>query len=195
MKRIIVVFLAMFLLAALVGCASSKAGMTPQANERKVPSSFPNTIQKAIKDAPNDVLIGIGTAKLASLNQSRTVAATRARAEISRQMNTIVQDMVRGYQASSEIDINSALSFQENLTVALSKSTLVGSVVTEEDRDKDGNLWAVVVMGKADIINEINQAQAAAKLAIPAMASFNAQDRMDAAFDKLYSQEIQVNNK
>jgi len=129
------------------------------------------------------------------LSQSRTVAATRARAEISRQMNTMIQDMVRDYQASSEVDISAAISFQENITVALSKSTLVGSAVVEEDRDQDGNVWVVVMMGKTDVAKEISQAQSAARLAVPAMASFNAEDRMNAAFDKAYSQEMQVGDR
>jgi hypothetical protein len=40
------------------------------------------------------------------------------------------------------------------------------------------------------VVNEINQAVAAAKLRVPAMASFNAQDRMDAAFDKILKDEV-----
>ena len=43
--------------------------------------------------------------------------------------------MIRDYQASSEVDPGSALSFQENITVTLSKSTLVGSSVVGEDED------------------------------------------------------------
>jgi len=194
MKKMIGIIVMLCIVLVFIGCASS-AGKTPQANERKIPASFPDFAKKAIKNAPDDVLIGIGTAKLASLSQSRTVAATRARAEISRQMNTIVQDMVRDFQASSEIDIDSALAFQENITVALSKSTLIGSAVVEEDRDSEGNWWTIVMMGKTDVATEISQAQAAAKLAIPAMASFSAEERMNAAFDRLYAQELQASDR
>jgi hypothetical protein len=121
-----------------------------------------------------------------------TVSATRARAEISRQMNTMIQDMVRDYQASSEVDRSAAISFQENITVALSKSTLTGSRIVDADFDDSGACWTVVQLGKSNVVQEINQAQAQAKLSVPAMASFNAEDRMNAAFDRAFGQEVQV---
>jgi hypothetical protein len=108
-------------------------------------------------------------------------------------MNTMIQDMVRDYQAGSEADPSAALSFQENITVALSKSNLVGSTVVDQD-SVDGVVWTVMQLKKADVVNEINQAQAAAKLAVPAMASFNAEARMNAAFANINSQPYQVND-
>jgi hypothetical protein len=99
--------------------------------------------------------------------------------------------MVRDYQAGSEADPSAALSFQENITVALSKSSLVGSRGVDQDM-VEGVVWTVVWLGKADVVNEINQAQAAAKLAAPAMASFNAEDRMNDAFARQSSQPYQV---
>jgi len=40
------------------------------------------------------------------------------------------------------------------------------------------------MLNKTNTAREINQAVAAAKLAVPAMASFNAEQRMNEAFDK-----------
>ena len=190
MKRVLCVLVVLILAFAIIGCGSSS-----KKQERAVPGYFPDFVKKAILNAPEDVLVGIGTAKLASLSQSMTVSETRARADISRQMETIVQDMVRDYQASSEVDPKAALSFQETMTVALSKSTLNGATRADQDRDKDGNVWTVVFLGKKNVAQEISQAQAAARLAVPAMASFNAEQRMNAAFDRVNSQEAQVNNK
>jgi len=194
MKKSVIVIVALLLVIAFVGCGSAPAA-APASQERNVPGSFPEFAKKAVKNAPEDALIGIGTAKLASLSQSRTVAATRARAEISRQLNTMVQDMVRDYQASSEVDPQAALSFQENMTVALSKSTLTGSRIADEDSDASGNWWVVVILDKTSVVNEINQAQAAARLAIPAMASFNAEARMNEAFGRVNNEEIRVGNQ
>jgi len=190
MKKVVSILLVLILVLAVVGCGSSKTKP-----ERTVPGYFPDFVKKAILNAPEDVLVGIGNAKLASLSQSRTVSTTRARAEISRQMETIIQDMVRDYQASSEVDPTSAISFQENMTVALSKSTLQGSVVADQDADKDGMVWTVVFLGKTNVAQEISQAQAAARLAVPAMASFNAEDRMNAAFDRVNNQEARVGDR
>jgi hypothetical protein len=103
----------------------------------------------------------------------------------------MVQDMIRDYTAAGGVDPSAALSFQENITAALSKAELTGSRVVDLDI-VDGTTWVVVSLGKTNVVQEINQAQAAAKLAVPAMASFNAEDRMNAAFDKAYGSEIQV---
>ena len=188
MKRIFSIFVVLILAFAIIGCGSSKA----KKQERTVPGGFPEFVKKAILNAPEDVLVGVGNAKLASLSQSRTISTNRARAEISRQMETIVQDMIRDYQASSEVDPAAALSFQENITVSLSKATLQGATVVDQDVDKDGQVWTVVFLGKTNVAQEINQAQAAARLAVPAMASFSAEDRMNAAFNKVNNQEVRV---
>jgi len=190
MKKVVSILVVLMLVFAIVSCGSSS-----KKPDRIVPGYFPEFVKKAILNAPEDVLVGVGNAKLASLSQSRTVSTTRARAEISRQMETIIQDMVRDYQASSEVDPAAALSFQENMTVALSKSTLQGSVVADQDADKDGMVWTVVHLGKTNVAQEINQAQAAARLAVPAMVSFNAEDRMNAAFDRVNNQDVRVGNQ
>jgi len=205
MKRIVEVIIVLCVLIGFFGCNSSPKTTTKTTNttttstvskpERKIGGSVPQFVKDALKKAPEDALVGIGTARAASLSLARTTATTRARAEISRQMNTMIQDMVRDYSAGSEVDPKAALSFQENITVALSKSTLTGSSVVEEDQDENGNYWVVVMLSKANTVNEINQAQAAARLAVPAMASFKAEDRMNAAFDKAYASEVGVGDK
>jgi hypothetical protein len=98
--------------------------------------------------------------------------------------------MVRDYTAGSEVDHSAVLSFQESITVALSQARLQGAAIVEEDEDKSGNYWTAITLSKSSVVNEINQAVAAAKLRVPAMASFNAQERMDAAFDKILKDEI-----
>jgi hypothetical protein len=201
MKKIIGIAVVLCFVLGFSGCASSgktadKSGKGGTAKvERKIGGNVPQFVKDAVKNTPEDALIGIGTARAASLSLARTTATTRARAEISRQMNTIIQDMIRDYSAGSEIEPKTALSYQENITVALSKTTLVGSTIIEEDTDKDGNYWVVVMLSKANTVNEINQAQAAARLAVPAMASFNAEDRMNRAFEKVYGTELGVGDR
>jgi hypothetical protein len=195
MKKIAVVFVVLCVMFAVVSCTGTAPAAggdnARSAGQNRIPGSFPQFVRDALRNSPEDVLVGIGSSNLANFNQARTISTTRARAEISRQMNTMIQDMVRDYQAGSEADPTAALSFQENITVALSKSTLVGSRVVDQDI-VDGVVWTIVHLGKADVVNEINQAQAAAKLAVPAMASFNAEDRMNAAFASANTQPYQV---
>jgi len=188
-------FVSMILLAVILavfcvttGCASSggnSGGNSAQANYgRRVDSRIPLFVREAVRNTPEDTLVGVGTAKMASLNQSRTISSTRARAELSRQMDTIVRDMVRDYTAGSEVDHSAVLSFQENITVALSQARLQGASIVDEDMDDGGNYWTVIMLNKNGVVQEINQAVAAAKLAVPAMASFKAEERMNEAFDR-----------
>jgi len=99
-------------------------------------------------------------------------------------MSSMVSNMVRDYTASSEVDPQAAIAFQENITVTLSSSDVSGAQVIAEDEDRDGNWWCVLYLNKAAIAREINQAQTAARLTVPAMASFDAETRMNEAFER-----------
>ena len=183
MRRICFVALALLTIFVGVSCAST--------SKESGGSGLPDIVRNARKNAPEGVLIGIGSAKLATMNQSKTVAETRARAEISRAMNTIVQDMVRDYTASSEVDRDSALSFQEQITVALSKATLQGAVIADEDYI-DETYYIVIYLNKADVVKEINQAKAAQNLQPAFAASMFAEDRMYDAFDRESGRDLRV---
>ena len=177
MKKFSGVIFAVCLVLILAGCATT--------------SGLPKEIEKARKNAPEDVLVGIGNAKLGTVAQSRNLAATRARAELSNMMNSIVSNMVRDYTASSEVDRDAAIAFQENITVTLSRSDVSGTQIMTEEEDKDGQWWCVMYLSKANLAREISQAQAAARLAVPAMAFFNAEDRMNEAFERLKAEQEQ----
>jgi hypothetical protein len=204
MKKILGLCMAAVLVLGLFACASTgssggnyaeAAASQPTAAasvpSRRVSSRVPEFVRDAVRNAPEDALVGIGTAKLASISQSRTTAALRGRAEISRQLDTVIRDMGRDYQVSSEADPSSALAFQENFTLALSQSRMQGASVVDEDMDEAGNYWCVVMLSKVEAVKEINQAAAQAKLRVPAAASFDADKRMNAAFDLLAGEEIQ----
>jgi len=174
MKKIFGVVVLLCAVLVLFGCASK-----PPAS-----SGMPYNIANARRNAPEDVLVGIGNAKMGTVAQSRNIAATRARAEISNAMDSMVKNMVRDYTASSEVDPQTAIAFQENITVTLSKSNLSGAVIMNEEPDNSGEWWVVMYLSKANVAKEITQAQAAAKLTVPAMASFDAEKRMDDAFEQ-----------
>ncbi|MDR0497647.1 MAG: hypothetical protein LBH42_08545 [Treponema sp.] len=179
MKKIILVLFSVCLALAIAGCTSK-----PPAS-----SGMPSNVANARRNAPEDVLVGIGNAKMGTVAQSRNIAATRARAEISNTMDSMVKNMVRDYTASSEVDPQAALSFQENITVTLSKSNLSGAVIQFEEPDRDGMWWVVIHLGKSGVAREISQAQAQARLAVPAMASFDAEARMNEAFEQARREE------
>jgi curli biogenesis system outer membrane secretion channel CsgG len=145
-------------------------------------------VNEAYLGASEDVLIGIGTYRIgndmAKMGTGKTFAETRARADLARQLDTMVKNMVTDYTATSEIDPDAALSLQESITQALSRAELKGARTVKMDVDGNGLLWVVMEFSKSAAAAEVNQASSAAKLAVPAAAAFDALARMDAAFSK-----------
>ncbi|MDR3130534.1 MAG: LPP20 family lipoprotein [Treponema sp.] len=183
MKRTIVLGLAATLTLSMAGCRST-GGARGGAGLGGVPAF----VNEALLNAPEDVVVGIGTYKIggdmSKMALGKTIAETRARADISRQLQTIVKDMITDYTAVAEIDPDAALSFQENITQSLSKAELRGVKTVRMDRDNNGLLWVVMQYDKSAAAQEVNQAASAAKLAVPAAAAFDAIGRMDTAFSK-----------
>jgi hypothetical protein len=138
-------------------------------------------------NASEDVIIGIGTYKLGTdtskMNTAMTFAQTRARADITRQLNTILKNMINDYIATSELDPDASLSFQENMTQALARAELRGAKVVQSQTD-NGLLWVVMEYSKSAAASDYSAAASAARLAVPAAAAFDAEARMANAFDK-----------
>ena len=172
----------------------SVSAPTAEGPVRNIPDNFPDFVKDALENAPDDVLVGIGVARSHMLNIAMTTSATRARVEISRQINIIVLDMVHNYVPGGA-DPSATLSFQENITVTISQSMLVGSRIVRQDRAEDGSVWTVIFMDKANVIDEIGSAQEAARLAVPAMASFDARALIDTAFANATWQDFQANDR
>jgi len=182
MKRVLGVIAVIGVICLVVGCASDKPATAAQ-------GGMPSWVQQYRRDAPEDVIVGIGVAKLATLNQSRTVSETRARGEIVRALNSMVKSMIEDYTASSEVDTSAAVAFQQQIEVSLAKAQLQGARIMEQNSDQNGQWWTVIYFSKSYAGNEINQAQAAAKLAVPAMLAFNAENRMDEKFAQAAKEE------
>ena len=172
---------------ALISCASAGSPSASGSSAKGLGGGVPDFVNQAYLEASEDVLIGIGTYKIGNdsskLSMGKTMAETRARADIARQLQSIIKNMVTDYTDASELDPDAALSFQENITQALAKAELKGSRTIKMDT-VDGVLWLVMDYSKSAAANDYSAAQAAAKLAVPAAAAFDALSRMDNAFDK-----------
>jgi len=168
-KRTIVMVLGIVLLSLFVAACASKQ---PK-EEPKTFGGVPDFVSQAYRSASDDVLIGVGAYK-GTDDTARRYAQERARVDISRQLKTIVDSMVTDYDARSEQDKKAVLSFQESITRTLSNTTLTGSKI--EDFDVvDKTYWVVVSYSKSLVARDvISQAEAAAKLAVPAAAAFDA---------------------
>jgi hypothetical protein len=191
MRNFFVFSLAAALALSLAGCAGAPAaggGSSSGRSGGRSLNSVPAFVNEAYLGASEDVLIGIGTYKIGNdmsrMGTGKTFAETRARADLSRQLQTIVKNMTEDFIATSEIDPDSALSFQQSITQTLSKSDLRGARTIKMDTDDSGLLWVVMEYSKSAAATDVNQAVSAAKLAVPSAAAFDAVQRMDTAFDK-----------
>jgi len=184
MKKKIVIgtLFTLCLLMLFAGCASEKPAKGAE-------GGVPDWVLKARRDAPEDVIVGIGTANMATKNMSMNQSESRARAQISRAMQSMVKNMIEDYTSANELDSTAAVSFQQEITVALSKADLVGARIVEQNSDPSGSWWTVVYYNKSQTSTTINQAQAAAKLAVPAALAFRAEERMDEKFEQAAREE------
>ena len=181
-KVLSVLFLTLALAITLTGCASKKPATGAQ-------GGMPEWVLKARSDAPEDVIVGIGTAKLATLNQSMTVSETRARGQVVRAMDSMVRGMVQDFTASSEVDPVAVVAFHQQIETSLAKAQLVGSKVVEQNSDLSGHWWTVIYFDREGVVREISQAQAAARLSVPAMLAFRAEEMMDEQFRRAAEEE------
>jgi hypothetical protein len=179
MKKAFILVLTTALILALAGCASTGGGQL---------GGVPEFVNDAYANASEDVIVGIGTYKIgkdtSKMSTAMTFAQTRARADITRQLTTILSNMVNDYVATSELDPDASLSFQESITQALAKAELRGAKVVQSQTDKNGLYWVVMEYSKSEAANDYSAAASAAKLAVPAAAAFDALTRMENAFDK-----------
>jgi uncharacterized repeat protein (TIGR02543 family) len=145
-------------------------------------------VNDAYLNASEDVLIGIGTYKIGAdtsrMPAGLTFAQTRARADIARQLQSIMKNMITSYTVTSGLDPKSSLSFQESVARALSRAELRGTRVVTSQTDSNGLLWVVMEYGRPTAAQDYSAAATAAKLTVPAAAAFDALARMENAFDK-----------
>jgi hypothetical protein len=190
MKTVFFSILTVGLLLSLAGCGTTGTpAQSPSPAQSTVPAlgGVPQFVNDAYRNASEDVLIGVGTYKIGNdtskMSTGMTFAQTRARADISRQLTSIMKDMIIDYTVTSELEPDASLSFQENITQALSKVDLKGAKIVTSNTD-NGLLWVVMEYSKSAAASDYSAAQAAAKLAVPAAAAFDALTRMENAFDK-----------
>jgi hypothetical protein len=148
----------------------------------------PVFVGKTYQTSADNVLVGIGAYNFggdaSKMGMARTRAETRARTDVSRQLLTIVENMVMDYFESSDLDPDAAALFQEDITKTLSKSDLSEAKVIQWGADDDGIMWVVVQYDKAAASAEVNKAVGMAAQRVPQAADFDVRARMDASFNK-----------
>jgi len=108
----------------------------------------PAFVTNARRNAPGNVVVGAGVARMATRDKSRTVAQIRAMMDVSHQLEGIVRDLMTDYSATSEAD-GMLLAFHEvvtrtNVSLAVFEAVLHGAYVIDSRMGANGDYWVVV---------------------------------------------------
>ena len=184
---------ALIVAAALiaVSCASAPPPAAAPVAQADPVSEF---IREVRRGAPENALLGIGTSTHSNRGLARTTAETRARAEVARQVEVVVRNMVEDFTAGSEAEQGALLQFTTNVTQTLTQQAQSGAIIRDETFINGEQI--TVVMFTRDAMNNglMNAHQASQALAPHANAAMWAVDRMDRALGAEISLEPTIRN-
>jgi hypothetical protein len=127
--------------------------------------SCPSTREaaRAAKDLPEwylnprvaeDAIYGVGSAKMSTLDMSRTVAVSRARDDVARQVTVAVQNAIIDYAQEAGADGEAqTIQFTETISKQIANVSLKGCRTEEIIQGKDGTVFALVAY-PIDQLNE-----------------------------------------
>jgi len=115
-------------------------------------TEIPGRIKDALRATPEDALLGISEDNTDSMILNTVTTAIRAAAEIARQIDTSIQDMIRDYTADSESG-NGTMNFTEYLSTSKSAVTIAGAVKIADVADSENSsLWQLWQVQGNDIL-------------------------------------------
>ena len=187
MKKTLCIAAALIAALMLGACKSTPKSGTPAAPAGITDPSMPPWINDK---PPAGELWGIGVADNAQMQMRMTMADSRARQDLARQLETLARGMVVDYaRDAGGIDNTAALQFQETVSRQIVDAKLTGA-----DRDVLWNtpdnktLWVRVKMSKDNAArNTADQILKAVESEAARYAEFKAMDAlkmMDQQFEK-----------
>jgi len=147
--------------------------------------SINNFMSQARRSAPEGAIVGFGLAQHGTPSLSMVSAEIRARAEVARQVESIVTTMGADYMAGSEASPQTVTSFTEAVTRVLAAQQLQGVTVLDSYIARDGTVLVAVAIPRASAQTQIVTAAQSSTRQIPgATDAFWALDRMDRAMNQ-----------
>jgi hypothetical protein len=119
---------------------------------------IPASIERALNNAPEDYLVGIGVAKAETDWDSMSLAETLAREDLAAQFSSIFGKTIREYEAIQE-ETGASLTFQESFYITRTAVYIRDSWIAELEKTSDGAWWCVVYCHKntlSDILSELS---------------------------------------
>lgn len=128
------------LMFTVLSCAGKKGVMEEKYTGEGHPSWFLNP------PSAEDAIYGVGSAKMSSLNMSRTMAVSRARDDVARQMKVLVKGAILDYAQEAGVEEEpQVINFAETISVQITETTLRGCKTERVEEAKDGTLYALVL--------------------------------------------------
>ena len=176
MKKGIVSLLILAMVLLTFGCGSAPP---PKVSD-------PNMPPWVNEQPPEDMLWGIGVAENAQQQMRLTMADSRARQDISRQLQTLTQGMVVDYaREAGGINNTAVIQFQESVSRQISQANLQGCVRELMWTAPDGkSLWMRLKMSKADAAKEAQKAIDSEAARFAEFKAMEALKMMDAQLNK-----------
>jgi len=151
-------------LAAVVATSGCGKGVTTR--DEQLPNEFEGAPGWVLQgcgafwgDDGGARLCGVGDAKVGSkMSMARTKATSRARAEISRTLETKVKSMIKDFQ-EQVTDGESEMTAEQftSTTVSLSKATLNGTAVTDTWYSPTRQVYILVALDVESFANSVKE--------------------------------------
>ena len=141
MKASTTVTVGLFVAAALIGCS------TPgRIDVDDIPDFYLNP---PISD---DSIFGVGDARMSTLSMSRTMALSRARDDVARQVEVAITSAITDYaQAAGEAGKEQTIQFVETVSRQIVDVTLSGLRQVEAHVGRRGTVYAMVEYPKSEL--------------------------------------------
>ncbi|GHV74820.1 hypothetical protein AGMMS49940_21220 [Spirochaetia bacterium] len=165
---------------AFVGCASAPRATSTAPH---LVGGYPKTIQDAVNETPDEYYVGVGSAE-SKTAASKSIAATRARASIAQQLETVIKDLVEDYNSSSEAH-SDLEAFQSEITVAIAQADLVGNREIGYFVDENNIVWVAIRYSREEAKKLISQStRDSGKLNESQKQALSAEDRLEKWLEK-----------
>ena len=150
----------------LSGCATTRVDV------KDIPAFYLNP------PVAEGAIYGVGDARMSSLSLSRTMAFSRARDDVARQVEVTVKSAITDYaQQAGQGNNVQAIEFVETISRQLVEVTLRGVKQKEAHVAKDGTVYALVEYPIASLLQEASAAFERNEAA--AFAEFKATQALD----------------
>lgn len=173
MKKAMLILASLMLIFSLVSCGSDPEVVSNDGKKMDVPEWF------LMPPQADDAIYGIGVAKSSDMARARDLAATRARADIAKQVSVSVETMLTDYfqEAGVEGDTQ-AMQFVESITKEVASIDLNGATTKELYPAEDGTFFALVEYPLNNFLEE-QVADVFQRNESAAFAEFKAQEALD----------------